>query len=369
MKPIAFYLPQFHRIPENDKSWGEGFTEWTNMKKAVQLDPDQYQPRIPLNNNYYDLNDINVINWQVKLAKEYGIYGFCFYHYWFNGKLLLEKPIEMFLNDKSIDFPFCLSWANENWTKAWASKDDDIIMRQNYGDKTDWNNHYIYFRSFFSDSRYIKVNNKPVLVIYRPEIIPNLSEMLDYFTTRATQDGFSGICFICQNYESNRLSKKNIKLFEYRIEYQPQYAIRNLNNAFFEFLRKLVNLLRDQGLINSGNLQKKPKKYSYDILWDMIINQKKSKYIESIPCIFTDWDTTPRRGVRGSFCTGVTIEKFSKYFTQLLQVIKKGKYKTDLIFVFAWNEWAEGGYLEPDQKRGKSFLEKIKQNIDNSPFL
>lgn len=364
MKPIAFYLPQFHRIPENDKTWGEGFTEWTNMKKATQFEIDQYQPRVPLNNNYYNLTDIDVIKWQVNIAKDNGIFGFCFYHYWFNGKLLLEKPTEMFLNDKSIDFPFCLSWANENWTMAWASKDDNIIMKQNYGDENDWVNHYEYFRPFFLDTRYIKNNNKPVLIIYRPEIIPCLKKMLHYFNNRAIQDGFSGLCFMCQNYESNNLSKSEIELFDYRIEYQPQYAIRNSNTQIFELMRKLINVLKEKGLINSGNLQKRPRKYSYDILWNQVLKQKKSKHIESIPCIFSDWDNTPRRGARGSYCTGVTVKKFSLYFNELAKLMNNGKYKTEYIFIFAWNEWAEGGYLEPDEKHKYSFLEEIKKIVN-----
>lgn len=363
MKPIAFYLPQFHPIPENDATWGKGFTEWYNMKKAVPFDSDNYQPRIPLNNNYYDLTNIDSIKWQVETAKKYGVYGFCFYHYWFNGKLLLEKPTELFLNDKSIDFPFCLSWANENWTMAWASKDDNIIINQDYGNEDDWINHYNYFRQYFLDKRYITCNNKPVLIIYRPDIIPNLDKMLKYFSMRAIEDGFEGLSFMCQNYESNRLPKLSLQLFDYRIEYQPQYAIRNSNNIIFEFLRKYVNKLKDKGLVNSGNMQKKPKKYSYDLLWKNILKQKKSKYIESIPGAFSDWDNTPRRGVRGSYCTGVSIDKFSYYFNELLNKIKNGKYKTDYIFLFAWNEWAEGGYLEPDEKRKFSFLESIKMNL------
>ena len=136
MKVLAFYLPQYHQVPENDKWWGKGFTEWENMKKAKPLIKDQYQPRVPLDNNYYDLSDTRVLEWQTKIAKEHGIYGFCVYHYWFGSQLLLERPMELYLNDEKCDLPFCFSWANETWTNAWANdneKDRKVLIRQEYG--------------------------------------------------------------------------------------------------------------------------------------------------------------------------------------------------------------------------------------------
>lgn len=171
-KVVAFYLPQYHPIPENDKAYGKNFTEWVNVKKALPLFENHNQPRIPLENNYYSLLDENTMIEQSKLAKSYGIYGFCYYHYWFkNGKKLLEKPLEMMLNTKEIDIPFMLCWANENWTKHWDGGNNEIIVEQDYGDYDDLINHIDYLCRFFRDKRYIKIDDKPVLVIYKPEII------------------------------------------------------------------------------------------------------------------------------------------------------------------------------------------------------
>lgn len=151
MKVIAFYLPQFHEIPENNEWWGKGFTEWVNVKKAKPLYRGQNQPRVPLQRNYYNLEDVSVQEWQVELAKKYGVYGFCMYHYWFNGHLLLEKPVEQYLKNNKLDLPFCLCWANENWTNVWAAGGNKILISQTYGDKNEWKKHFDYFLPFFKD--------------------------------------------------------------------------------------------------------------------------------------------------------------------------------------------------------------------------
>ena len=175
MRIIAFYLPQFHNIPENDEWWGDGFTEWVNVKKAEPIYEGHEQPRVPLDGNYYNLLDDDVKIWQAELAKKYGIYGFCYYHYWFNGKLLLEKPMEQMLENKKVDLPFCVCWANEPWTRAWVGE-KKVLIGQEYGTEKEWKEHFDYMLPFFRDDRYIKEDNRPLYVIYRPEIIPCLQE-------------------------------------------------------------------------------------------------------------------------------------------------------------------------------------------------
>ena len=160
MKIIAFYLPQFHNIPENDEWWGDGFTEWTNVKKAKPLYEGHMQPRVPLGGNYYNLLDDNVKIWQADLAKKYGVYGFCYYHYWFNGKMLLEKPMEQMLANKEVDIPFCICWANEPWTKAWVGDERKLLIAQEYGQEEEWKQHFMYLLPFFKDERYITKNGK-----------------------------------------------------------------------------------------------------------------------------------------------------------------------------------------------------------------
>ena len=149
MKIIAFYLPQFHCFPENDAWWGTGFTEWNNVRSAQPLFKNHNQPRVPLDNNYYDLTETENLRWQAHLAQKYGVYGFCYYHYWFNGKLLMEKPMEQMLSDKEIQLPFCICWANENWTKAWAKRSKEVLIAQNYENKEDWKKHFEYLEKFF----------------------------------------------------------------------------------------------------------------------------------------------------------------------------------------------------------------------------
>lgn len=229
MKIIAFYLPQFHDIPENDEWWGKGFTEWVNVKKAQPLYKGHEQPRIPMNENYYNLLDDNVKIWQANIAKEYGIYGFCYYHYWFGGKLLLEKPMEQMLKNPKVDIPFCISWANEPWTKAWVNE-SKVLIPQFYGGKKEWKEHFDYLLPFFKDNRYIKEDNKPLFIIYRAEVIDCLNDMLDYWTELAQQNGFSGMKYAYQNLTFDLMPNRDDSRFDYNIEFQPSYAWNDLNN-------------------------------------------------------------------------------------------------------------------------------------------
>ena len=348
MKIIAFYLPQFHEIPENNAWWGKGFTEWTNMKKAKPLFPDHYQPRIPLNNNYYDLGTgTDVQRWQCKIAKEHGIYGFCFYHYWFDGHLLLQKPIENYLNDKECNLPFCISWANENWTQAWVSKENQLLISQTYGDEDDWRKHFYYLLPFLKDSRYIKINNKSLIILYRPELLGNkLLPMLDCWNRLACNEGID-IIYAYQHPSSDYLLKKQERAaFSFSIEYQPGTARQAMLR--FKSLRKIKSFLSNftekyfnRAIDVNGALSEKVNIIDYDAVWRTILNTKvhDSKHI---PGIFVDWDNTPRRENKGTAFIGATPEKFEHYVEQAIKKARE-EYKKDMIFTFAWNEWAEGG--------------------------
>ena len=366
MRIIAFYLPQFHAIPENDEWWGEGFTEWVNVKKSKKMFKNHYQPRIPLNNNYYNLLDDEVKLWQVNLAKENGIYGFCFYHYWFNGHMLLEKPVEQFLNNKELDIPFCLSWANEPWTKAWVSKSDSILIEQKYGREKEWKEHFDYLLLFFKDQRYIKNDGKPLFTIYRPEQIECLNEMLDYWTELAIDEGFPGIDFAYQHIDFDLMRNKDDSRFKYNIEYEPGYALMdylsNTNKKIINFMKKIDDI--SFSIFNkklSELYLKSVRTYSYDEIWKSCINHKPSSQ-KCIAGAFVDWDNTPRRGTKGVAYIGATPEKFEKYLIQKIRHVKE-KYETDMLFMFAWNEWAEGGYLEPDEKFKDGYLKAIKNAL------
>lgn len=240
MKVIAFYLPQFHNIPENDEWWGDGFTEWVNVKKSKPLYEGHYQPRVPLNENYYNLLDDNVKKWQVDLAKKYGIYGFCYYHYWFSGHMLLEKPMEQMLANKEIDLPFCVCWANEPWTKAWVGDAKKVLIPQNYGREKEWREHFDYLLPFFKDERYITVDGRPLFVLYRPEIVGCLNEMLDYWNKLAKENGFeNGFCFAYQNIDFDLAKDKDDSRFDLNIEFEPLYAYRDMFANQHKYLKAI----------------------------------------------------------------------------------------------------------------------------------
>lgn len=377
MKIIAFYLPQFHDIPENDEWWGKGFTEWVNVKKAKPLFEGHDQPRVPLNENYYNLLDDDVKIWQAKIAKEYGVYGFCYYHYWFNGKLLLEKPMEQMLKNPAVDIPFCISWANEPWTKAWVNQ-KEVLIQQFYGGEKEWLEHFNYLLPFFKDDRYIKENGKPLFVIYRAEVVTNLNEMLDYWNELAISNGFKGIKFAYQQVDFDLMENKDDSHFDYDIEFQPSYASTDLRSTSkikkSMFWRKLrsskINLLnfieKKTGVdivryMQHSNNSKDVKIIDYDKVWKMILTRTPESK-KNIPGAFVGWDNTPRKGTRGVVYTGDSPEKFEKYMTEQIRRARD-VYKKEYIFMYAWNEWAEGGYLEPDTRNGYKNLEAIRNAL------
>ena len=369
LKIIAFYLPQFHSIEENDKWWGKGFTEWTNVKKAVPLYPGHDQPRIPLNDNYYNLLDDDTKIWQANLAKKYGVYGFCYYHYWFKGKKLLEKPAEQMLKNKSIDLPFCFCWANENWSRNWDGGNREIIVKQDYGEKKDWEEHFQYLLTFFKDSRYITVNGKPLLVIYKPDLINSIYEMVSYFKKRIVEEGFPGICLAFQfpTYYMDVFYRDDI--FDYMIEFEPVFSRNNIvrhSSKKIEIVRKFFGEKMITKYRNSKNQLKhifaKPHHLSmffYDEAWEKILNQKWNNKL--LPGTFVDWDNTPRNK-HGVVYSGFTIEKFEDNIKKLVK--RAYQENKQMLFINAWNEWGEGAYLEPDERYGYRKLEAIRSALD-----
>lgn len=380
MKIIAFYLPQFHNIPENDEWWGDGFTEWVNVKAAQPLFEGHNQPRIPLNEKYYNLLDDNVKIWQAELAKKYGVYGFCYYHYWFGGHMLLEKPMEQMLKNKEIDLPFCVCWANEAWTKAWVGDERKVLIPQVYGDKDDWKAHFDYLLPFFKDDRYIKENGKPLLVIYRPEVITDLNEMLDYWSELAKENGFPGLYYAYQAIGMDLDENKDDSRFDMDIEFQPSYArmkmhrdnqaekgvfyqkLVKIKNNFNVFIEKHFGIDIKRIFDYKKREQSEGNKVSYDEAWNIILNMKPQSE-KNVPGAFVDWDNSPRHKNRATIYTGVSPEKFEKYLTMQIKRAKE-VYNKDYLFMYAWNEWAEGGYLEPDETTGYRNLEAIKNALE-----
>lgn len=375
IKVIAFYLPQFHAIPENDKAYGKGFVEWTNTRKAKPLYEGHYQPRIPLKRNYYNLLDNSVMEWQSILAQKYSIWGFCYYHYWFkNGKKLLEKPIEAMLDNKNVTSPFCLCWANENWSKRWDGGNNEIIVEQDYGDIEDWELHLQYLINFFKDPRYITIDGNPLLVIYKPQIIPKIDKMLRYWKKRIKQFGFNGIAFAVQ-YPEYYVQGYKRKRFDYFIEFEPQFirdwiASENNHNLKHKIkkyfntigLERIVNIIKKSNHYGKAPVKNELTLRNYDDDWQRIIEYK-SKESNFLYGAFVDWDNTPRNK-NGLSYYGVTPNKFYSYFNQQIKKIIESN-SPNVIFINAWNEWAEGAYLEPDEKYEYSFLKAVQQAVKN----
>lgn len=348
LKTFAMYLPQFYRIPENDKWWGEGFSDWVTLKNSDSLFEGHNQPRIPLDSNYYDLSDINVIRWQAKIAKQYGIDGFCMYHYYFeNGRKVLEKPAQNLLSDKNIDIEYCFCWANETWARSWTKlyhanswsvkneirteDESEILLKQDYGNETEWRKHFEYLLPFFKDERYIKKDNKPIFLVYLPDDIPMYHEMFLCFDKWCKEEDFAGI---------------------YSIGANVTYPISGMDAIVYIHIRNdLLGLPTDIEIKNGVRIRE------YEEVWNKML---------SLPCVdmiktyfggFVDRDDTPRHGARGMCITGGNPHTFEDKLFKL--AVKNIHYDNEYMFIDAWNEWGEGCYLEPDEINKFGYLESV----------
>lgn len=364
-KIIAMYLPQYHSIPENDEFWGKGFTDWVTVKKAKPLFDGHIQPRVPLNDNYYDLSLKENVKWQAELAKEYGIYGFGVYHYWFNNdKNLLTKPAEIMRDNDDIPINYFLAWDNANWKRSWSNvygnawapimeKDKnsnqgpEILIPYILGTETDWENHYNYLLTHFKSPNYIKQDGKPIFVILQHD--EKIKNMCDYWDMLAKRDGFNGIHFIFKmKKRSNFTSSDNLFLYE------PIHHGWAYKSLFDRVVSKLFNLIRYHNNV---------RQYNYDIIWKTIIRNAKKSNSNVILGAFVNYDDTPRRGERGIIVSGSSPQKFKKYLEELIKISNSSN--KDYIFLTAWNEWGEGAFLEPDTVNHYAYLKVIKEAIES----
>jgi lipopolysaccharide biosynthesis protein len=355
VKKIAFYLPQFHPIPENDLWWGKGFTEWTNVKKIKPVFEGHHQPNVPTEElGYYDLRDIEVIKKQAEIAVKYGISGFCFYYYWFDGKKLLDTPLKNLLNNKKPDFPFCICWANENWTRRWDGKESEILINQNHTDKDD----EAFIRgllNFFLDKRYIKINDKPLLIIYRTSLFPDIKKSAGIWRRIAKEEGFPDLYLARVEGMDDELDPKSIN-FDASIEFAPDWRrigqpINQQKDLYSEFVEKKIFH------------KSSPALYDYCLTMNNMINRPAPNY-KYFRGAFPSWDNTPRRAEKGTVFWGSNPDYFQYFLSRQIVNTLENKLLSDqekFVFINAWNEWGEGCYLEPDKINGHRNLEAVRE--------
>ncbi|TCN72134.1 glycosyltransferase WbsX family protein [Acetobacteroides hydrogenigenes] len=360
---IAFYLPQFHPIPENDKYWGKGFTEWTNVGKAKPLFRGHYQPRIPADLGYYDLRIPEIRELQAQMAQENGIEGFMYWHYWFgNGRRVLERPFNEVLISGKPNFPFCLGWANHSWTtRTWVNqnqwKHDCSIIKQLYPGKQDYLNHFYTVLPAFQDKRYIQVDGKPVFLFYAPLDFPDIKLFMELWQDNAIKNGLNGVHFVGL---SGGWIENNQKILDLGVD---AIAPGNLWHAEYKskgYIRKMLeHKIRDF----FPNIQLD--RYKYKTIIKNYFTE--FDYHDNVyPTIIPQWDRSPRSGRKAIIYTDSTPELFKKHIQDALSIISNKPEEKKIIFLRSWNEWGEGNYVEPDLKFGHGYLNVLKECILNN---
>jgi hypothetical protein len=378
---IAYYLPQFHPVPENDRFWGKGFTEWTNVAKARPLFRGHYQPRVPADLGFYDLRMPEVREQQADMAREAGVEAFCYWHYWMgNGRMLLQRPFEEVLASGKPDFPFCLCWANHSWTtKTWdntsSKTKDTMIAEQLYPGDDDHRAHFNYCLPAFRDKRYVTVDGKPLFGVYEPFTLPHAQHFMDLWRQLAIENGLKGIYFyaITRSSNFNRFMPDgtigrvmpNMKSSadDYQAMLSQGYdALNSFGQVRAEmaYYNKYVNLaliaLRKYVPFMPSTKFKYPRIaknfFAPEDSWENVF-----------PTILPQWDRSPRVGKAEGVYVGATPEAFEAHLRQAVEIVQKKEPDHRLLFLRSWNEWAEGNYVEPDLRYGHGFLEAIKKVV------
>jgi len=358
IKPIAIYLPQFHPIPENDIWWGKGFTEWTNVVKSQPRFEGHYQPHLPADLGFYDLRLEEGRLAQEELAKNYGIHGFCYYHYWFNGKRLLYEPLDRKLKNANEDLPFMMCWANENWTRTWDGEENEILLEQEYSFEDDLN-HIQHLISYFKDDRYIKVDGKPVFIIYRPKFFPDIEKTIQIWRDEVKKAGFPDLYIgFSQNFE-HKFEPKT-KGFDFAFEFQPNFT--NISDRMYfprKFSEKLVRRIKKILKIKVIELN-----HYFDYSRFATKQIKKGFKKDVYPGITPMWDNSARRKEHPFILHDSTPDKYKIWLKHIKENYPWEGVSDNFLFINAWNEWAEGNHLEPCQKWGTSYLKVTKEILE-----
>jgi lipopolysaccharide biosynthesis protein len=364
MKPIhsprliAFYLPQFHPIPENDEWWGKGFTEWTNVARAKPLFRGHYQPHVPADLGFYDLRVPEAREAQADLAREYGIFGFCYYHYWFQGRRILQRPIDEVLGSGTPDFPFCLCWANENWTRTWDGAQHSILLKQEYSQQ-DHRRHVQHLARFFEDPRYIRVAGKPLFLFYRPGQIPDTASAVAIWRDEAARLGLGDLYLCGVEAVAGDEGSTPLNGFDAAVEFAPDWTCphkRIRQTGADRWLRRvgLQDRAYDEHIV-----------YSYEFLLQSMLAKKDVPYVR-YRCATPWWDNSPRKKKDGLIYVGSTPALFEHWLSELVRLARaSASHDDNLVFINAWNEWGEGNHLEPCQRFGRAYLEATRRALFN----
>jgi hypothetical protein len=368
VKPIALVLPQYHPIPENNQWWGEGFTEWTNVVKGRPRFPGHYQPHLPKDLGFYDLRLPDTREAQANLARQYGIYGFCYYHYWFEGRRLLEKPVDEILATGQPDFPFMLCWANENWSRNWDGGFDKILVAQNYSEE-DFILQARYLVKFFNDHRYIKIKGRPVFAIYKDGDISHLESCVNAFRAELQRHGID--VFLCRFERAIGTSEnfdKAYAIFDAGIEFQPlTRQFRRLNKQYRSPYAKFLDWRRAcRWIRNQLNMPTKPVDRIIDYA-DVVNNDLAADFQQGwpiFPGVSPGWDNSARRPCSSALILdGSRPELFAKWVAGKIQRTSWDLLPERFLFVNAWNEWAEGNHLEPCEQWGCRYLSALQEGL------
>ena len=355
---IALYLPQFYPTPENDEWWGKGFTEWTNVGKAKRLFPGHYQPKVPADLGYYDLRLPEVREQQAQMAKEFGIEGFCYWHYWFgNGKRILNHVFDEVLSTKKPDFPFCLAWANHSWMKKLFDNkgNDTLLLKQTYPGIRDYILHFYDLLPAFKDIRYILVEGKPFFMIFNPDEIPDVEKFLTIWRRLALKNGLKGIHFVAEI--------RNTRIQQVDKYIKMGFDAVHVNRMFDCYYNHMPTVYKTY-MFFFRNLFRIPNIIDYSVASKYFTNDDDKK-IDRYPSIIPNWDHSPRSNHNGIIFKGSTPEKFAKHIEAVMDNIKDKPYENRIVMIKSWNEWGEGNYMEPDLKYGTKYLETLKNVVEN----
>jgi lipopolysaccharide biosynthesis protein len=354
VRAIAFYLPQYHPIPENDEWWGKGFTEWTNTAKAKPLFDGHYQPHVPADLGFYDLRLTETRIAQAEMARKYGIEAFCYYHYWFGGKRVLERPFNEVLESGQPDFPFCLCWANQTWTGIWHGAPNRVLVEQTYPGMDDHQRHFEYLLSAFLDKRYLRVEGKPVFVVYNPDELPDSHSVTELWRDLAIKAGLPGLFLIAEHSSPEWDPKKAGFDAVVSVRLPPRRIVMEAWTTWKTPLRKIK-----YWYANRRNL---PTIHEYKYVINHLLSERVTG-IESYPCVIPNWDNTPRSGADGMVLHGSSPELFRTHLRKAFQSVAVLPIEKRFVFVKSWNEWAEGNYLEPDLLFGHGYLEVVREEL------